>query len=277
MRPDTGVPALLGTGLRGDMAAGPVRRCGIALAQGLRLVPRYRRGRHHLGQGLHQQRRRGFGKKRVVCRRVRGAYARIVRFWRTSSAWNATTPWRNPWFALDQIGMVLQLFAKARDGDDRIPLGLPRRVGRGRDTQELHAGNVKRHASPAIWSLGARDGGALTIRLAAFPAPRLPDPKASKAVLCELAGFAKDELTKQTKQQSRAANSRLLPTGHLAAPQLPLQHPRRGLRKGSASMPSCLRSAPKKEDGVHGTSRPIRICRSRTPAMSPQSTGRATG
>ena len=113
------------------------------------------------------------------------------------------TPWRDPWFALDQIGTALQLFAKGRDGEERVSLGLPRRVGRGRDSRWLDAGKVKRHASPAMWSLGARDGGALTIRLAAFPAPRLPDRNASKAALCELAGFAEVELTKQTKRRSR--------------------------------------------------------------------------
>ena len=114
------------------------------------------------------------------------------------------TPWRNPWFALDQVGMALQLFAKGRDGEERVPLGLPRRVGRGRDTRELRAGKVKRHASPAMWSLGAREGGALTIRLAAFPAARLPDRKASEEALRELVGFAEAELTKQTKRWPHA-------------------------------------------------------------------------
>ena len=114
------------------------------------------------------------------------------------------TPWRDPWFALDRIGMALQRFAKGRDGDDRTPLGLPRRVGRGRDAQTLRAGKTNRHASPAMWSLGVGDDGTLTARLAAFPAPRLPDRETSKKALRELAGFAKGELTEQTKQQPRA-------------------------------------------------------------------------
>ena len=123
------------------------------------------------------------------------------------------TPWRDPWFALDQVGMALQLFAKSRDGDDRIPLGLPRRIGRGRDARSLRAGRIDRHASPAIWSLGARDDGALTVRLAAFPAPRLPDREASEAALRDLVGFAKGELTEQAKRHPRAGQRPRPPDG----------------------------------------------------------------
>ena len=114
------------------------------------------------------------------------------------------TPWHDPWFALDQIGMALQQFAKSRGGDDRIPLGLPRRAGRGRDARTLRAGRIDRHASPAMWSLDARDDGALTIRLAAFPAPRLPDRKTSERALRDLVRFAEDELTEQTKRHPGA-------------------------------------------------------------------------
>ena len=114
------------------------------------------------------------------------------------------TSWRDPWLALDHVGMTLQLFAKDRGGDDRIPLGLPRRVGRGRDARHLHAGKVNRHASPAIWSLGTSDGEALVVRLVAFPAPRLPDRETSETALRDLVRFAKDELTERVKRHSGA-------------------------------------------------------------------------
>ena len=142
------------------------------------------------------------------------------------------TPWRDPWFALDQVGMTLQLFAKSRDGDDRIPLGLPRRIGRGRDARSLRAGRIDRHASPAIWSLGARDDGALTVRLAAFPASRLPDRETSEATLRELVRFAEDELMKQAKRHPRAGQRQHPPDGTPRdPPTAPTSSPR--LEKGT--------------------------------------------
>ena len=105
------------------------------------------------------------------------------------------TVWKDPWHALDQIGMALQLFAKkGLDSKERSVLGLPRRVGRGREAQSLRAGQIDRHASPAFWSLACRQDGLLLIRLIAFPAARLPDKRVSKEKLEHLVEFARKEL-----------------------------------------------------------------------------------
>ena len=104
------------------------------------------------------------------------------------------TPWRDPWFALDRTGMALQLFAKGLPGKDRMALGLPRRTGSGPDARDLSAGDVDRHASPANWSLARGEDDRLTVRLIAFPAPRLPDLETSKRVLGELVEAARARL-----------------------------------------------------------------------------------
>jgi CRISPR-associated protein Cmr6 len=111
------------------------------------------------------------------------------------------TVWADPWYALDQTGMVLQLFTKDLDAEKRVALGLPRRVGRGRDA--LHAQKGDRHASPALWSLTTRQDGQLTVRLIAFPAACLPDKAESKETLQKLKEFARLQLRQQAEQTSR--------------------------------------------------------------------------
>lgn len=108
------------------------------------------------------------------------------------------TAWNDPWDALDQTGMVLQSFAKKLVPEDRIPLGLPRRVGRG-----LEAKKGERHASPALWSLTTRQDGQLTVRLIAFPAAYLPDKQTSTATLQQLIKFARQQLKQQANQSPR--------------------------------------------------------------------------
>ena len=112
-----------------------------------------------------------------------------------------STAWCDAWYALDQIGMVLQLFTKSLDAKERVALGLPRRVGRGRDGRSLRgAGGIDRHATPALWSLATRQDGTLLVRLIAFPAARLPDKAASKAILQKLIDFASQKLRRQAGQ-----------------------------------------------------------------------------
>ncbi len=118
------------------------------------------------------------------------------------------TPWEDPWFVLEQTGMILQLFAKRRKADDRLALGLPRKSGSGRNTRNLRVGNITRHASPAMWSVSTNPNEKLTVRLTAFPAPRLPNREASKEVLDELAEFASKELKKRVQGQPRGAGQR---------------------------------------------------------------------
>ncbi len=109
------------------------------------------------------------------------------------------TAWNDPWYALDQTGMALQLFAKSRDAKERIALGLPRSVGR----VPLKAGEIERHASPAFWSFTTGQDGKLSVRLVAFPAARLPDKAKSKKVLQRFIGSASQELKREADKPSR--------------------------------------------------------------------------
>lgn len=114
------------------------------------------------------------------------------------------TAWRDPWYALDQTGMVLQLFTKSLDAEKRVALGLPRRVGRGRDARNLRGDSgIDRHAAPALWSLATRQDETLVVRLIAFPAARLPKKADSKAILQELVDFAIQELKRRGEQPPR--------------------------------------------------------------------------
>ncbi len=116
---------------------------------------------------------------------------------------DVATRWEDPWYALDRTGMALQLFAKSLDSEKRIALGLPRRVGRGRNAQSLRAGQIDRHASPALWSLAKSRNGTLLVRLIAFPAARLPEKAASRTILQNLIDFARQQLEQQAGQSPR--------------------------------------------------------------------------
>ena len=125
------------------------------------------------------------------------------------------TAWNDPWYALDQTGMVLQLFTKNLNAEKRVALGLPRRVGQGRDARSLEgSGGIDRHASPALWSLATRQDETLLVRLIAFPAARLPDKAASKIILQKLIDFAIQELNQRAERSpSIGGRGRLGPSG----------------------------------------------------------------
>ena len=148
------------------------------------------------------------------------------------------TAWSDPWYALDQIGMVLQSFTKNLDAEKRVALGLPRCVGRGRDAKNLRGdGGIERHAAPALWSLATRQDGTLLVRLIAFPAARLLNKDDSKAILKQLVGCAIRELKQRAEQSPRRDRG---PTG--TGP--PVSHPRR------VNSPRQPQSGPKTNDRV---------------------------
>ncbi len=126
-----------------------------------------------------------------------------------------STLWDDPWYALDQIGTALQSFAKPLKAEDRLPLGLPRRVGRGRDARDLRGRKGERHASPVFWSLAPRKDGKLLVRLIAFPAAHLPDEKTSKQTLQRLIDSARQQLSRQAQHINKQSGRRQNQTGHL--------------------------------------------------------------
>ncbi len=110
------------------------------------------------------------------------------------------TKWKDAWYALDQAGTALQMFAKSLEANERLALGLPREVGR----QKQRVAKGDRHASPAHWSLARNRDGCLTIRLIAFPADELPDRGTSQRVLGDLVEFAREHLSQRAKERRSA-------------------------------------------------------------------------
>lgn len=114
------------------------------------------------------------------------------------------TPWRDPWFALDQLGYAAQSFAqKYKHKEEKTALGLPRKIHRqtpkwlGADHQkrdEKTPPDKFRNAAPVHYHLARSSGGALTIRIAAFPSPYLPNHEASRRILGELLDHLRADL-----------------------------------------------------------------------------------
>lgn len=103
------------------------------------------------------------------------------------------TPWRDWWFALDQLGFAIQSFAQENAHRERkYALGLPRRIHR--PPKPLSANDRQRHASPVHYHLAPQADGTLTVRMTAFPSPDLPDINTSREVLTELKGHLASEL-----------------------------------------------------------------------------------
>jgi CRISPR-associated protein Cmr6 len=135
------------------------------------------------------------------------------------------TPWRDSWFALDQLGFAAQAFArKFAHNPDKLALGLPRKINGPRDDRPMSNQDAKtwksgkwlgdlhpklgsrkgkekdlRDASPVHYHLAKAPDGTLTIRVTAFPAKYLPDPEASRNFLSQLLDQLKTDLGKRAK------------------------------------------------------------------------------
>lgn len=118
------------------------------------------------------------------------------------------TPWHDPWFGLDQLGSVMQSFARKNSHDERkAALGLPRKIHGPRNDpmrhqdreshqppRNLSANGRSRYASPVHHHLAPRADGALIVRMTAFPTADLPDIDTSREVLNELRNHLQSEL-----------------------------------------------------------------------------------
>ena len=127
------------------------------------------------------------------------------------------TPWRDWWFAMDQLGFAAQSFARRNAHRERkAALGLPRKIhGPRREPMSrqnptdhqpprpLHADGRQRHASPIHYHLAPRTDGALTVRMTAFPTPDLPDIDTSRDVLKELGNHLKSELEDRIRKHAK--------------------------------------------------------------------------
>lgn len=141
------------------------------------------------------------------------------------------TRWKDPWFALDQLGYSVQAFAKQyAHKEEKLALGLPRKIHGPREDGPVHAHDGRliqdretwrrpewlgknhpkrgsrtadnmRYASPVHYHLAKAPDGTLVIRIAAFPAAHLPDIDTSRRVLTELLKHLKEDLGKRVEEQ----------------------------------------------------------------------------
>ena len=113
-------------------------------------------------------------------------------------------PWRDPWFALDQLGFSVQAFAQAHHHDPaKVALGLPRKI-HGPQAPEWLGEKHKyrlcrkltnmRHAAPVHYHLARAASGELILRVLAFPTQLLPDSATSDKMLCGLLDHLKADM-----------------------------------------------------------------------------------
>lgn len=132
------------------------------------------------------------------------------------------TPWRDCWFAIDQVGFCAQAFARKNAHLERkAALGLPRQIHGPRNTpmhhqsgdshkppQRLSAGGRSRHAAPIHYHLAPRADGTLTVRMTAFPSSGLPDIETSRAVLQEMRNHLQSELEDRARKHAKQGTTR---------------------------------------------------------------------
>ena len=142
------------------------------------------------------------------------------------------TPWRNWWFALDQVGFAGQAFAQTlAHKPEKLALGLPRQIhgpgpkpmphqqrsGRHWPPKRLRGPHGDRHAAPVFYHLARNPNGTLTIRVTAFVARDLPNANQSRALLTQLLAALHKDLGQRILQYGRqgldAPSGPVPPTG----------------------------------------------------------------
>jgi CRISPR-associated protein Cmr6 len=104
------------------------------------------------------------------------------------------TPWSNYWYALDQLGFVVQTFAKRyKHNVEKRALGLPRKIGAPM-TGNFHAPKGNRHASPVHFHFKRSADGKLILEIIAFPSAYLPDFKRNQDFILEFAEYLLNEI-----------------------------------------------------------------------------------
>lgn len=110
------------------------------------------------------------------------------------------SPWKDPFFALDQLGYSVQDFAQRRKHQAiKKALGLPRRVQSNNDRFKpgVHVKENDRHSSPVHFHLSPTPNG-FVIRSVAFIASELPDFESSTLFLQDFMDELKTGLTERT-------------------------------------------------------------------------------
>jgi len=128
-----------------------------------------------------------------------------------------STPWKDCWFLLDQLGASFQAFAQAPESsghgkhcESKMALGLPRQIhgpkrekmrhqersGQHRRPVSLRGPMSDRHSSPIHYHIAPGSSG-LTVHVAAFPTTLLPDMATSRRVLGQLLTHLKTDLSQR--------------------------------------------------------------------------------
>jgi len=115
-----------------------------------------------------------------------------------------STKWRDPWFALDQLGFSAQSFAQSfKHRLEKKALGLPRQIKSPiSGSFNSSKGDMPRHSSPTQFHLARNSNGQLDIRIIAFPAKYLPDMATSKKFLADYLKYLKEDLEKRAIMHS---------------------------------------------------------------------------
>ncbi len=117
--------------------------------------------------------------------------------------------WKDPWFALDQVGYSAQDFAKRyKHRREKMALGLPREIGYPQ-SGTFHPATpvVNRHAAPVHYHLGKSSDGKLVVRVVAFPAGKLPNLAQSRAMLEKLLAYLAEDLVRRNRENNEPRTS----------------------------------------------------------------------
>lgn len=114
-------------------------------------------------------------------------------------------PWTDCFYALDQIGYAAQEFAKNHKHQvEKKALGLPRKIGQPEHGQfQPHPKITGRHSSPVLYHLARGQNGTFVVRVAAFPAARLPNIASSQKLLNELLSNVRESLARRCRNVSQ--------------------------------------------------------------------------
>lgn len=141
------------------------------------------------------------------------------------------TPWRDPWFALSQLGGAIQGFARQNSHQPRkSALGLPRQIhgplprllphqksSSHRPPIKLSGKRGSRFAAPVHYHYAHRTDGTLTLRMTAFPSPDLPDARTSLEVLGEVRAHVQAEIERRKRRYpglgTRPSAKKPMPSG----------------------------------------------------------------
>jgi CRISPR-associated protein Cmr6 len=159
------------------------------------------------------------------------------------------TPWTNYWYALDQLGFAVQVFAKRyKHNVEKRALGLPRRIGPP-TTGRFRAEKGNRHASPVHLHFDKQADGKLFLEITAFPSAYLPDFKTSQNFIQKFAQSLVQEIGSRSSQPGKGIQPVFPALGQNAPASLAPHAPTRALPKAGDWVGAVLLEEKTKKQG----------------------------